>query len=317
MLNRASPSASCGSAAPAAATPQQDRGEPGGSPHPDARGPTGRTRRGVRVVPLPGRSEDAVRSALLSHGWEDELARTTSDGLESLAFHLTHLEPATLEALVHSGSRLGLDIITGEDWALLAGPRARLSSLARPWTSPAPLVELATALGHALPADDPVLWQTARGPLSLDRPVLIGILNVTPDSFSDGGRYTRVDAAVAHAERLAADGATIVDIAVNRLARGPSVRSLERERVVPVTMRAGPASDDAAVDRYHKSAVARAALDRGLAIVTDVSAYRLDPAMGELVAERESGVILMPFQRHSRESGLADHAEFPNAWGRE
>src|SRR6185295_338485 len=86
-------------AAAAAAAALQDRGQPGSGPYADARGPAGRTRRRVRVVSLPGRPEDAVRVALLSHGWEGELCRTTADGLESLAFHLTHLEPVTLEAL--------------------------------------------------------------------------------------------------------------------------------------------------------------------------------------------------------------------------
>lgn len=269
----------------------------------------------MRVVPLPGRSEDAVRSALLSHGWEDELARTTADGLESLAFHLTQLEPATLEALVHSGSRLGLDLITGDDWALLAGPRARLSSLARPWTSPAALVELATALGHALPADDPVLWQTACGPISLDEPVIVGILNLTPDSFSNGGRYTRVDAAVSQAQRLAADGATIVDIGGESTRPGadPVPESLELERVVPVidAVRERLPDTPLSIDTV-KSAVARAALDRGVAIVNDVSAFRLDPAMAALVAERAAGVILMHSRGTAGTLASLDHAEFPH-----
>lgn len=269
----------------------------------------------MRVVPLSGRSEDAVRSALLSHGWEDELARTTADGLESLAFHLTQLEPATLEALVHSGSRLGLDLITGDDWALLAGPRARLSSLARPWTSPAALVELATALGHALPADDPVLWQTACGPISLERPVLIGVLNLTPDSFSNGGRYTRVDAAVAQAERLAADGATIVDIGGESTRPGadPIPESLELERVVPVidAVRERLPDTPLSIDTV-KSGVARAALDRGVAIVNDVSAFRLDPAMAPLVAQRGAGAILMHSRGTAGNLASLDHADFPH-----
>jgi len=228
---------------------------------------------------------------------------------------VTQLEPIALEALVHSGSRLGLDIITGDDWALLAGPRARLSSLARPWTSPAPLIELATALGLALPADDPLLWQTARGPISLDRPVLIGILNVTPDSFSDGGRYTRVDAAVAHAERLAADGATILDIGGESTGPGaePIPESLELERVAPVieAVRERLPAIPLSIDTF-KAGVARAALDRGAAIVNDVSALRLDPAMAPLVAERGAGVILMHSRGEAGTLAALHHADFPH-----
>lgn len=268
----------------------------------------------MRLVPLPGRSEDAVRAALLSHGWEGELSRTTAEGLESLAFHLTQLEPVTLEALVHTGSRLGLDIITGEDWALLAGPRARLSALARPWTSPAPLVELATALGHALPAEDPLLWQTASGPISLDRPVLIGILNVTPDSFSDGGRYVGVDAAMRQADRLRADGATILDIGGESTRPGAAAVSEAEElsRVRPVIEAAQRRFPDLplSIDTV-KSGVAREALALGVAIVNDVSGLRLDPAMPALCAERAAGVILMHSRGAFEELGSLTHAEYP------
>jgi dihydropteroate synthase len=269
----------------------------------------------VILAPLGGRPEDTVRVALLSHGWEGDLARTTADSVEMLAFHLTRLEAATLEALVTSGSRLGLDVITGDDWALLAGPRARLSALARPWTSPAPLVELATLLGHALPAEDPSLWQTARGPIVLDRPAIVGIINVTPDSFSDGGRLASVDDAVRHAERLVADGATILDVG-GESTRPGAVRvppDTERGRVIPViealTRRLPgiPVSVDTV-----KAAIAGAALDAGAAIVNDVSGLRLDPAMGELVAARGAGLILMHSRGSVDDMASEAHAEYPS-----
>ena len=267
------------------------------------------------VAPLGGRPEDTVRVALLSHGWEGDLARTTADSVEMLAFHLTRLEAATLEALVTSGSRLGLDVITGDDWALLAGPRARLSALARPWTSPAPLVELATLLGHALPADDPNLWQTARGPIVLDRPAIVGIVNVTPDSFSDGGRLSSVDDAVRHAERLVADGATVLDVGGESTRPGAvSVPAeTERGRVIPVvealTRRLPeiPVSVDTV-----KAVVAGAALDAGAAIVNDVSGLRIDSAMGELVAGRGAGLILMHSRGSVTDMASEAHAEYPS-----
>ncbi len=266
------------------------------------------------VAPLGGRPEDMVRVALLSHGWEGDLARTTADSVEMLAFHLTQLEATTLEALVTSGSRLGLDVITGDDWALLAGPRARLSALARPWTSPAPLVELATLLGHALPAEDPIRWQTARGPVALDRPTIIGIVNVTPDSFSDGGRLAGVEDALRHAERLVTEGATILDVG------GESTRpdavavsaAVERERVIPVIDAIARRLPEIpiSVDTV-KAEVAEAALDAGAAIVNDVSGLRLDPRMAAMCASRGPGLIVM----HSR-GGVSDmaslgHAEYP------
>jgi dihydropteroate synthase len=274
----------------------------------------------VKLVPLAGRPEDAVRDALLSHGWEGDLSRTTAAGLEPLAYHLTQLDAATLETLVATGGRLGLEVVTGEDWALLAGPRSRLAALARPWTAPESLVELAAALGHALPGDEPLLWQTARGPIPLDRPVLIGILNVTPDSFSDGGRYATLDAALARAEELLGDGATILDVGGESTRPGATPVPAEEElaRVVPVI--------DAIIKRFTlsvssvssvgvfvsvdttKSVVARAALDAGAAIVNDVSGLRLDPAMGGVCAERGAGVVLM----HSR-GGVGDMASLEHA----
>jgi dihydropteroate synthase len=268
----------------------------------------------VRLVPLAGRPEDAVRDALLSHGWEGDLCRTTADGLESLAYHLTQLDDSTLEALVTTGARLGLDVVTGADWALLAGPRARLSALARPWIVPQPLAEIATLLGHALPSDDPIVWQTARGPVPLDRPVLIGILNITPDSFSDGGRFADADAALAHAERLLAEGATVLDVGGESTRPGAEPVGAEEEsaRVLPVIAaiaRRFPAAI-ISVDTI-KAEVARAALDSGAAIVNDVSGLRLDAGMGALVAECGAGLILMHSRGAAGDLASLDHAEFP------
>jgi len=253
----------------------------------------------VKLVPLAGRSEDAVRDALLSHGWEGDLCRTTADGLESLAYHVTEAEAATLEALVRAGSRLGLDVVTGDDWALLTGARARLSALARPWTSAEPLVELAAALGHSLPAEDPRLWQTARGPLSLERPLILGILNLTPDSFSDGGRYGTTAAALARAEQLLSAGADLLDVGGESTRPGamPVAGADELTRVLPLLTALAQRAPQAVISiDTTKAAVARAALDAGAAVVNDVSALRHDPAMAELCGERGAGVILM----HSR-----------------
>ena len=267
------------------------------------------------VAPLGGRPEDAVRVALLSHGWEGDLARSTSDSVETLAFHLTGLDPTILESLVTTGARLGLDVISGEDWAVVAGPRARLSALARPWTSPEPLAELATLLGHALPADDPVRWQTARGAVTLDRPVIVGILNLTPDSFSDGGLLGSRENAVAHAARLVEAGATVLDVGGESTRPGarPVGAAVERERVIPVIAELARRLPriPLAVDTV-KAEVAEAALDAGAWIVNDVTGLRNDPAMGKLCAERGAGLVLM----HSR-GGVADmasltHADYPD-----
>jgi dihydropteroate synthase len=258
----------------------------------------------VNVTPLALHSPRAVRDALRSHGWEDALADTAAVGIHTTAFHLTGLDQGALEALVPFAGGLGLEVLTGDSWAILAGSRSRLSAIARPWTVPPPLAQLAADIGLAFPAESSLRWQTARGELSLEEPSLVGILNVTPDSFSDGGRFVGVSAAVAQADALQREGAAIIDVGgestrPNRTSAVPEVEELSR--VVPVIealVRAYP-SLLISIDTV-KAAVARAALDAGAAIVNDISALRLDPAMASTIASAGAGVILM----HSRGSIL-------------
>lgn len=142
-------------------------------------------------------------------------------------------------------------------------------------------------------------WLTAGGTLALDRPLIAGILNVTPDSFHDGGRHATTAAAVAHAERLLADGADILDVGGESTRPGarPVDAVEERARVVPVVEAVVRRFPDVpiSVDTV-KADVARAALDAGAAIINDVSGLRLDPALGTAVAAAGAGIVLM----HSR-----------------
>ncbi|HLG05669.1 MAG TPA: dihydropteroate synthase [Gemmatimonadales bacterium] len=272
----------------------------------------------MRLVPLAGRPEDAIREALLSHGWEGDLSRTAAAGIESLAYQVTGAEPATLEALVRAASRLGLDVITGPDWALVAGSRVRLSALARPAAEgggDAPLAGLAAQLGPALPGEEPAAWETAAGPISLDGPVLVGILNPTPDSFSDGGRYRTVDAALDRAGQLLAAGATVLDIGGESTRPGgaPVSEMEERARVAPVVEAVARRFPDAVISvDTTKASVARAGLDAGAAIINDVSGLRLDPALAGLVAEREAGLVLMHSRGGAGSLASEAHAGFPD-----
>ena len=268
----------------------------------------------MNVTPLALHSTVAVRGALRSHGWEDGLARASASGISPLAFHLTGLNPGALEALVRFGGGLGLEIVTGDDWAIVAGSRSRLSAFARPWTAPESLTDVALRVGLAMPAEPDHVWRTARGAVPLDRPIILGILNVTPDSFSDGGRYVGVDAALAHAESLLGDGATMIDVGgeSTRPGRTESVAAAEElKRVVPVVeslVRRHPGLM-ISVDTV-KSEVARAALDAGAAIVNDVSAFRLDPAMAAVAARAGAGVILMHSRGALLEISSYDHADY-------
>jgi dihydropteroate synthase len=268
----------------------------------------------VNVTPLALHSTGAVRGALRSHGWEDGLARASASGISPLAFHLTGLDPGALEALVRVSGGLGLEVVTGEDWAIVAGSRSRLSAFARPWTAPESLTDVALRVGLAMPAEPDPVWRTARGAVPLDRPIIVGILNVTPDSFSDGGRYTSVDAALAHAEFLLSDGATMIDVGgeSTRPGRTESVAAAEElKRVVPVIetlVRRHPGLM-ISVDTV-KSEVARAGLDAGAAIVNDVSAFRLDPSMAAVAAGSSAGVILMHSRGGLLEISSYDHADY-------
>jgi dihydropteroate synthase len=269
----------------------------------------------VNVTPVALHSTRGLRDALRGHGWEDDRASDAAGGIHPFALHLTGLSQDGLEALVRVGGSLGLEVVTGDDWALLAGSRSRLSAFARPWTVPDVLAETAVQVGLALPPDSAGPWLTARGPIPLDTPVLMGILNVTPDSFSDGGRYSGLDTALARAEALLAEGAGIVDVGgeSTRPGREADVPLAEElSRVVPVIdalVRAHPELP-ISVDTV-KSEVARAALEHGAAIVNDVSAFRLDPAMPSVAASARAGVVLMHSRGGILEIASYRHARYP------
>ncbi len=130
-------------------------------------------------------------------------------------------------------------------------------------------------------------------------PVLVGILNVTPDSFSDGGTYVDPEAAAEHAGAMLDDGAGIIDVGGESTRPGSDPVSPEEEarRVVPVIERLVAARPGAivSVDTY-RSATAAAALEAGAGIVNDVTAMRGDPRMAAVVAEAGCPVILMHMQ---------------------
>jgi dihydropteroate synthase len=134
--------------------------------------------------------------------------------------------------------------------------------------------------------------------LSLDRPRVMGILNVTPDSFSDGGLFSAPEAALAQA-RAMAEGADILDIGGESTRPGAALVPVEDEiaRTAPViaALRAGGLSLPVSIDT-RKAPVAAAALDAGADIVNDVAALTFDGALGPLAAARGAPVILMHHQ---------------------
>jgi dihydropteroate synthase len=143
-------------------------------------------------------------------------------------------------------------------------------------------------------------WRIAGRVIVIDRPIVIGVLNVTPDSFSDGGRFSSVDAAVARAEEMVREGADVIDIggeSTRPQGAEPVDVTEELRRVLPVVGAVRRVLPDApiSVDTV-KAVVAAAALDEGAQIVNDVSGMRLDPRMAETCARKGAGVVVM----HSR-----------------
>ncbi|MDP9177230.1 MAG: dihydropteroate synthase [Gemmatimonadota bacterium] len=147
----------------------------------------------------------------------------------------------------------------------------------------------------------------------LDHPVVIGIINVTPDSFTDGGNFFSPANAVAHARRLVADGADALEIGGESTRPGATAVEPEEEirRVVPVVVAVRERWPDLPISvDTNKAEVAAAALRVGATIVNDVSALRLDPMMGRVVRWSNCAVILMHSRGDVSEMAGYDQADY-------
>jgi dihydropteroate synthase len=142
-------------------------------------------------------------------------------------------------------------------------------------------------------------WKLAHRSLTYgERTLVMGVLNVTPDSFSDGGQFFSLERAVAQARQMIDEGADIIDLGGESTRPGSEFVSEEEElrRVIPVIERlAAKESVPLSIDTT-KSIVARAALEAGAEIVNDISGLRFDPALADEVAKAKAGLVLM----HSR-----------------
>jgi dihydropteroate synthase len=144
-------------------------------------------------------------------------------------------------------------------------------------------------------------WRTARRAIDLSNPVLMGVLNITPDSFSDGGRFFDHDLAIRRLEELAAEGADIIDVGGESTRPGslPVSEDEELDRVLPVVDAAAALDVPISIDTT-KSAVARAALEAGAEIINDISGLRFDPEVGRLAADTGAGLVLMHMRGEPR-----------------
>jgi len=142
-------------------------------------------------------------------------------------------------------------------------------------------------------------WKLARRSLPYgERTLVMGVLNVTPDSFSDGGEFFLLERAVAHAEQMIAEAADIIDVGGESTRPGSAFVSEgeELQRVIPVIERLAAKSPVPISIDTTKSSVARAAIAAGAEIVNDISGLRFDPLIADEAARAKAGLVLM----HSR-----------------
>lgn len=139
-----------------------------------------------------------------------------------------------------------------------------------------------------------MIWQTSRFPIDLESPCVMGIVNATPDSFSDGGRHDTLAAALRHCEQLLKDGAHILDIGGESTRPGSPSVSLDEElaRVLPLVREAVSFGVPISVDTY-KPQVMQAVLDLGADIINDIWALRQPGAANVIAAHPRCGVCLM------------------------
>lgn len=227
--------------------------------------------------------------------------------LELLPILVPHLRPAAANILKQELLSLGGDAAVARGSvacsvektdALLIATRKHLSALcAKLAQQPFGLADLADQLRELLahlaaPASS---WRLARRTLELKKPLIMGILNVTPDSFSDGGRYVAVEAAVNHALQMEDQGADIIDIGAESTRPGAPLISAEEElqRLLPVLEALdGRLSAPISIDTW-KAPVAEAALHAGAEIINDISGLTFDPSLANVVARHQAGLVLM------------------------
>jgi len=156
----------------------------------------------------------------------------------------------------------------------------------------------------------PLLWKHKRGAFDLThRGLIMGILNVTPDSFSDGGRFFSPQTAVEHALELVTQGADIIDIGGESTRPGAESvgEAEERRRVIPVIRALREHSDvPISIDTF-KATVAHEAVQAGADIINDVTALRGDPAMPAVARDSGAGIVLMHMQGEPRTMQSAPH----------
>ncbi|MGE5508101.1 MAG: dihydropteroate synthase [Chitinophagales bacterium] len=245
----------------------------------------------LRLRGVPLKAAILLKQEMLARGGEAAVAR----GVASLAVETTDVLLAGTEAQLR---------------ALIEKLRTQPFGL-KSWAG-----DLETVLDRLAEGERPRLLALPRHPLALGRKThVMGILNVTPDSFSDGGRYGTVDAAVAAAERLVEEGADVLDVGGESTRPGAPPVPAEEElaRVLPVLRRLeGHLPVPISVDTT-KAEVARAVLEAGAEIINDISGLHAEPAVAEVAARHQAGVVLM--HRKGEPAVMQQNPVYDDLWG--
>ncbi len=269
----------------------------------------------MNLTPLASRCPDVVRHALVRRGMDEARAAAAATGLDPVTLLFDSLSTEELDSLVLAARKQGVECLSGADWALLAGSMWGLASLTRSGADILPRAAIED-IGRYLRglAERPERWIMARGSIDLCSPVVVGILNVTPDSFSDGGQFLEPEAALRHADDLLEAGARMLDVGAESTRPGRTQAVAAEEewgRLEPVL--------DGLARRYPeipvsidtvKAETAELALTAGAWAVNDVSGLRMDPRIADVCAKHGAGLILMHSRGTLSDMATYDHAHY-------
>ena len=274
----------------------------------------------MKLTPISLDAPAVLSQALEQRGLSFVHAEAMVRGQGMAAFLIDDMDGDDIARIVDAANTMKVDVVSGDSWVFLTGSVSRLSPMFRRSVGllPQDITDAACRLltGIAQPASELV---TARGVLDLSRPLVCGIVNITPDSFSDGGQYFNTDDALRHADRLIADGAGMLDVGAESTRPGAEERldpSEEWKRLsefLPAIVEKYPRIP-ISVDTVN-AATADRALDSGAWLVNDVSGARLDPEMAPVCADHGAGMILMHSRGEFAELASYDHAVYDDLLG--